>query len=136
MKIVNLHEPVFKTRLLLLIGGTWKEAERYFADKDMAVKLRGCSGQMGSYQVRDKDGSEQTRYYIFAEKEKDIVKKLRTLCHEISHLVFAALYDCHIEINRNNDETFAYYFDWWLGSILGASGEKLGKAGVSKLNKK
>ena len=118
MKILNIFEPIFYTHLLFIYDCTCKEATQYLNKKNIRANIKGCSGQTGSYVVKEGETS-QNKYYIFIEKSnKGVVEELSTLLHEISHLVFMAMADCGIQINKDTDEVFSYYFEWWFKRLI------------------
>lgn len=116
MKIKNFYEPVYNTHLLFIYDCKPVEAENYLNEKNIQRRLRGCTAQTGSYKVTRKTDGEQSRYYIYIEKDTPD-KELRALVHEIAHLIFMSLSDCGIYVTRDTDEIFAYYFDWWFGKL-------------------
>ena len=113
MKIKNIYESVYSTHLLLIYDCTAIEAENYLNTQNIITNLRRCTGQTGSYIVKDKD-REQSRYYIYIEKGKLDVE---TIVHEICHLCFMSLFDLGIKITQDTDDIFCYYVDWWVKQI-------------------
>lgn len=113
MKIKRIHEKVYNAHLLLIYDCKAKQAERYLHGHNIKTDLTRCSGQMGTYTVKDGEEYEQQRYYIYIEKGKEHA----TLIHELAHLVFVSLWDCGIRVTQETDEIFAYYLEWWFNQL-------------------
>ena len=113
MKIKNIHEIIFNTRLLFVYDCNAIEAENHLNTKNIITNLRKCTGQTGNYIERTKE-KQQSRYYMYIEKG-NLTPEI--IAHEVSHLCFMSLFDCGIKINQDTDEIFSYYIEWWIKEI-------------------
>lgn len=110
MKVKKFYEPMFHARLILVYDCKARDASEYLEKNNIKTDLVKCSGATGAYTYKIGKDFRQQRYWMFVMKNKN---ERSTLIHEICHLVFMALKDCGIEIDDRNDETYAYYFEWW-----------------------
>lgn len=110
-------EKTFQAYLNLFINCSQEELEAYWRKNlgDNKLKLVQDKKLNGCHFLLEKDGD--LRRVIWVEKFDWSVRSQATLAHELIHFVWAVLADKDTPVVRDNEETFAYYFDYFYTEI-------------------
>lgn len=109
MKIKEFVEPVFRNVLIFVYDCSLEKFEELLVKKEISGTrgiVPGVSGTSIEVAVRD----STFEYYLWIEKRNDFY----TLCHEIIHLVNHIFSRMGIPFTKENDETIAYYHEYWM----------------------
>lgn len=112
--VFNLTDPVYKFSVGLIFGGTYQEALTSF-EKNTGVKL---------------DAGPGTTFGCFRHDEKGVCvmwlprnTNSSVIGHEVIHLVFTMLEMKGVPTAVQNQETFAYHWQWWFDTIRSSIGQ-------------
>lgn len=114
MVIKKIHDDIYGVDLLFASGcsieiAQQKARRRLHIMEELAVEITDA-GAFFQCTTREK----HTAYVIWCRKSRNI----QVIAHEAAHLVFAVFKDRGIPTTQQNQETFAYYLDYWVGVIL------------------
>lgn len=114
---IKIVDEVFNATVFLYIGIPPKEMPKVVKDENRKykqewLKLTDICGRTWTWHTSD--GSPRFSVWV---KDADDVK---TAIHECVHLAMAILNDRDVNDDGNgiNEETLAYYIDFWCGKIL------------------
>ncbi len=116
MKHFVFEEKTFHAYLNLCISSQ-EELQTYWRKKlgDNKLNLVQTKSLDGCHVVLEKDG--ELRRIIWVKNFDWSVRSQATLAHELIHFVWSVLEDKQIPVSRDNEETFAYYFDYFYTEI-------------------
>lgn len=115
-KVLWLSEPTLAITLLLIKGGTSKQAQQACESKGIRFDPEAVESSDAKAWFLDVKPSMHEKSYTFKALWYD-GKNNANLVHELTHLVFSIFEDRNIPTRRENDEIFAYHLAYWYTCI-------------------
>lgn len=110
MKIFRAYEPIYRATVNFLFDCTHDDVNKWFKKKKINhSEIANRAGLTMSIED-DKGKTVTTEYLVVVYRKEDFY----TLSHELIHLVKDIFLTTGVPFNSNNDETIAYYHEFWL----------------------
>ena len=112
LRYYKILEDVFFCRVHVFLDGTYEDYRKKL--ESLGVNRPKHEPSASDNLIYGESGSDENgNYFIYVKDQSD----LGTIHHEVIHLIFRVLGSKGIPINIENEETFAYYSEYWFKKI-------------------
>lgn len=121
MKFKEFYDEVYLTTLYFCWDCSYKEHKNIISKKKkLIVHWQKPTEHLCAETYKLVEENKHPIYVIWIESKKDF----HTLSHEVTHIVFKVLSDRGVTVGVENQESFAYYHDFWLRKLWIVMGKK------------
>ncbi|MBI5117579.1 hypothetical protein HZA56_13970 [Candidatus Poribacteria bacterium] len=118
MKIIehDLHDNLYRTHLYLVICEDPAEWAEWLKKPEIAYtgeQINHSGSEAAFYRIKPDESDDCNFNVIFMRR-----MHIPTLCHELSHFIIYTFDEKSVPISEENTEAFAYYFEFWMNTIL------------------
>lgn len=112
--MINMFDPVYRVVLSVIIDRDPESSNRWLDDAGYTGERSDPNTKEGQFYALTNDNMKDggASQFIWLRK-----KDLNTLSHELLHFVMYVFNDKNVPIRYENDETFAYYFEYWFNRV-------------------
>jgi len=115
MNKIKIHNPVLSNYLIVIYNCDYEKLNKYLK-KEYNIGIENNEYNNGCFFKAEADESEY--YFIWIEKPHKDSYTYSLVAHEIVHFLFQLFDDRGINIDKENDETFAYHLQFYLKEIF------------------
>lgn len=118
MKHKLIHDPVFRSETLFYIADNFEQVRKHLKSKhDTSIseefKFDGHNGCC----IECEDNKTHIFYWVIWIRNHDLKNAWKVMVHEANHLTFRILDHRGVKYSSDNDETFCYLHEFFIGKF-------------------